>query len=122
MARRTISRLQKREEYDAAEEAGLLDEEEVDEESSSEEEGSGDDDKPAKAKKKPAKRKSRAKEPVEVRLKLFWGVFNQSLKRVALYEFTQKKQAEQKAAELSGTGKSPHFVRKEKIPVGETET
>ena len=98
-------------------------EEEVDEEAS-EEEGSGDEEKPAKAKKKPAaKRKSRAKEPVEVRLKLFWGVFNQSLKRVALYEFTQKKQAEQKAVELSGaSGKSPHFVRKEKIPVGETET
>ena len=63
-------------------------------------------------KKKAAKRKSRAKEPVEVRMKLFWGVYNQSLKRVAKYDFMQKKAAEAKAAELSTGGKSPHFVQK----------
>lgn len=65
-----------------------------------------------KAKKKaPAKRKSRAKAAKEVRLKAFWGVFNQSLRRVALYEFNQKKEAEKKAKELSASGKSPHFVQ-----------
>jgi len=65
------------------------------------------------AKKPTAKRKSRAKKaPVEVQMKLFWGVFNQSLKRVALYEYSQKKQAEKKAEELSK--KSPHFVQKVK--------
>jgi len=115
MARKIINRKQLREEFEAAEEAGLVEDEELDEE---EEEGS-DEEKPAKVKKKPVKRKSRAKEPVEVRMKLFWGVYNQSLKRVALYEFTQKKQAEQKAAELSSSGKSPHFVQKVKEPVSE---
>jgi hypothetical protein len=77
-------------------------------------------EKTAKApKKKKAKRKSRAKEPVEVRRKLFWGVFNQSLKRVALYEFNQKKQAEKKAEALSSSGKSPHFVKKVKEVIEE---
>jgi hypothetical protein len=70
-------------------------------------------------KKKKAKRKSRAKEPVDVRLRLFWGVFNQSLKRVALYEFNQKKQAEKKAEALSASGKSPHFVKKVKEAIEE---
>jgi hypothetical protein len=61
--------------------------------------------------KPPAKKKSRAKVVKEVRLKAFWGVFNQSLKRVALYEYSQKKQAEKKAAELNASQKTPHFVQ-----------
>jgi hypothetical protein len=64
-----------------------------------------------KAKKKPTKRKSRAKVAAEVRLKAFWGVFNQSLKRIAVFEYAEKKKAEKKAKDLSGTGKSPHFVQ-----------
>jgi hypothetical protein len=63
------------------------------------------------AKKEPAKRKSRAKSAKIVRLKAFWGVFNQSLKRIALYEFSEKKEAEKKAKELSASGKSPHFIQ-----------
>lgn len=89
MARKVVSRKEKRAEVEAAEKAA-----------------------PAKKKaaKKPA-RKSRAKAAAEVRLKAFWGVFNQSLKRVALYEFSQKKEAEKKAQELTAKGKSPHFVQ-----------
>ena len=64
-----------------------------------------------KAKKKATKRKSRAKAAAEVRLKAFWGVFNQSLKRVALYEYSQKKEAMKKAEELTAKGKSQHFVQ-----------
>jgi hypothetical protein len=74
--------------------------------------------KPA-AKKEPAKRKSRAKSAKVVRLKAFWGVFNQSLKRIALYEFNEKKEAEKKAKELSASGKSPHFVQPVKEEVTE---
>jgi hypothetical protein len=66
---------------------------------------------PKTAKKEPAKRKSRAKSAKEVRLKAFWGVFNQSLKRVALYEFSERKEADKKAKELTASGKSPHFVQ-----------
>lgn len=63
------------------------------------------------AKKKVAKRKSRSKTAKEVRLKAFWGVFNQSLKRVALFEYSQRKQAEKKAGELSTSQKTPHFIQ-----------
>jgi hypothetical protein len=63
------------------------------------------------AKKAPAKRKSRAKTAKEVRLKAFWGVYNQSMKRVALFDYSERKQADKKAAELSTSQKTPHFVQ-----------
>ena len=74
------------------------------------------DDKTAKAKKKKkkkAKRKTRASAE-EARLRVFWGVFNHAMKRVALYEFNQRKAAEKRAKELSPEGKPPHFVQKVK--------
>jgi hypothetical protein len=73
----------------------------------------------APAKKAPAKRKSRARSAKEVRLKAFWGVFNQSLKRVALFEHNEKKEADKKARELTAAGKSPHFVQPVKEVVKE---
>ena len=60
------------------------------------------------------KRKSRSKTPEVIRKKAFWGVFNQSGKRVASYEFSQKKSAENKAAELSANGKPLHYITKYK--------
>jgi len=64
----------------------------------------------APVEKKP-KRKSRAKAAKEVRLKAFWGVFNQSLRRIALFEYSQRPQADKKAQELTESQKSPHFVQ-----------
>jgi len=64
-----------------------------------------------KAAKKKAKRKSRAKVVKEVRLKAFWGVFNQSLKRIATFEYDERKQADKKAEELTASAKTPHFVQ-----------
>lgn len=90
MARKVVSRKEKRAEAEAAEKM--------------------DAEKGTK-KKAPTKRKSRAKATKEVRLKAFWGVFNQSLKRIALYDYSQKKEAQAKAEELSASGKSPHFVQ-----------
>ena len=66
----------------------------------------------AKAKKKAGKRKS--KSAADVRLRLYWGVFSQNLKRVAVYEFDQKEDADKRAVELSKGGKAPHFVQKVK--------
>jgi hypothetical protein len=64
------------------------------------------------ATKKPAvKRKSRAKVAKEVRLKAFWGVFNQSLRRISLFEYNQRPEADKKAAELTESQKTPHFVQ-----------
>ena len=94
MARKTVSHKELRREVEAAERAEA--------------------DKPKTAKKKAAgetKRKSRAKTPKEVRLKAFWGVFNQSMKRVAVFEYNQRKQADQKATELTTNQKTPHFVQ-----------
>jgi hypothetical protein len=67
--------------------------------------------KPAAEKKPPAKRKSRAKAAKEVRLKAFWGVFNQSLRRITVFEYSQRHEADKKAADLSESQKSPHFVQ-----------
>ena len=72
------------------------------------------------AKKKPAKRKTRrSKEPVEIRLKAMWGIFNQSVKEVATFEYFDKKAAEKKKETLSKSGKSPHFIRLIKMPIEE---
>lgn len=126
MARKIVNRLELRRESDAAE---RLEDEELDtEEEGEEEEEEGDEDgegkpkkkaKPkAKAKKEPAKRKSRAAAK-EVRLKAYWGVFNQSMKRVALFEHSERKQAEKKAEELSASQKSPHWVQSVKEAISE---
>ena len=67
--------------------------------------------KAAAPKKTPVKRKSRAKAAKEVRLKAFWGVFNQSMRRISVFEYSQEKEARKKAEELSESQKSPHFVQ-----------
>jgi hypothetical protein len=91
MARKILNRKELREENDAAERDGA--------------------EPKAAVKKAPAKRKSRAKVVKEVRLKAFWGVFNQSLRRIALFEYSQRAEADKKAADLSESQKSPHFVQ-----------
>jgi hypothetical protein len=103
MARKTVSIREKRAEAEAAAKKGK----------------SATAKKAAAPKKEPAKRKSRAKSAKEVRLKAFWGVFNQSLKRVALFEHQDKKLADKKAKELTASGKSPHFVQPVKEAVQE---
>ncbi len=77
-------------------------------------EESGDEAEGAVKKKVKKKRKSRKKAPEDIRRKVYWGVFNHAMKRVALYEFNQRKAAEKRAKELSPEGKPPHFVQKVK--------
>jgi hypothetical protein len=69
------------------------------------------EEKEAPAKKPPARRKPRAKAAKEVRLKAFWGVFSQSLTPVAHFEYSQRKEADQKATEMTESKKTPHFVQ-----------
>ena len=74
------------------------------------------------AKKKAAKKTTRRrtkKAPEAIRLKAFWGVFNQSLKRVALFEYSQRRQADKKATELTTKSKQPHFVQQVKEAIEE---
>ena len=106
MARKVVNRKELRAEAEAAEALGAA--------------AGGEEGKKAKKEKKaPAKRKSRSKSAEPERRKLFWGVFNQSAKRIALFDFSQRKAAEAKAAELTSGGKNPHFVMKVKEAITE---
>jgi hypothetical protein len=91
MARKILNRKELRNENDTAERSGATPKVAV--------------------KKAPVKRKSRAKVAKEVRLKAFWGVFNQSLRRISLFEYAQRQEANKKAAELTESQKTPHFVQ-----------
>jgi len=73
------------------------------------------------AEKKAPKKKTRRKKKTaeEIRLRATWGVFSQTLKQVASFEYHQKKQALDKCAALSKAGKPPHFVRVVKEPIEE---
>ena len=95
MARKTVSRMEKRLEAEAAEAT----------------------EEAPKKKKKKAKRKKKA--AADVRMKLFWGVFSPSMKRVALFDFNQKKQAQKRCDELTAKGKGDHFIQKVKDKVEE---
>ncbi|HEY4234046.1 MAG TPA: hypothetical protein VGM76_11505 [Lacipirellulaceae bacterium] len=104
MARKVVSRKAKRAEVDAAERSEKVEKKVKGEKA---------------PKKEPVKRKSRAKTAKVIRLKAFWGVFNQTLKRVALFDYPDRKKAEKMAAELTAGGKSPHFVQLVKDVVAE---
>ncbi len=97
MARKVANRLELRQQSEAAERK----------EAEKEDEG----EEAVETEKKPARRKSRVKTVKEVRLKAFWGVFNQSLRRVARFEYSQRKEADTKAKDLTESSKSPHFVQ-----------
>lgn len=99
MARKVLNRKELRRAGEAAESAGVAAE--------------------GAEKKAAPKRKPRSKTPKEIRLKAFWGVYNQSMKRVAMYEYSERKQADKKAQELTVSQKSPHFVQSVKEPVTE---
>ncbi len=92
MARRLLNRIELREENAAAERRAPEGGEKV-------------------AKKAPVKKKTRTKVPKEVRLKAFWGVFNQSMRRIARFEYSERKQADEKAADMTNSQKTPHFVQ-----------
>ncbi|MEM9825260.1 MAG: hypothetical protein AAF958_01665 [Planctomycetota bacterium] len=96
MAKRTINRLDKAAEVEAADKVAA--------------------EKKATKKKATKKKATKRKTKVaaDVRLKLYWGVFSQNSKRVAVFEHDQKKEALARAEELSKGGKSPHFVQKVK--------
>jgi hypothetical protein len=95
MARKILNRKELREEADAAERIV----------------GPEEGTTKTKEKKAPAKRKSRAKVAKEVRLKAFWGVFNQTMRRISLFEYSQRAEADKKAAEMTESQKTPHFVQ-----------
>jgi hypothetical protein len=105
MARKIVNRKELRAEHDAAEALAK---------SGDAPAAEGKKTKAKGEKKAPVKRKSRSKTAEPERRRLFWGVFNQSAKRVALFDFSQRKAAEAKASDLTSAGKNQHFVMKVK--------
>jgi len=58
-------------------------------------------------KKAAAKKPARKKTVKEARMKAYWGVFSPAMKRLAMFEYADKKAAEKKAGELGAT----HFIQ-----------
>lgn len=63
----------------------------------------------------PAKPRRRVK--IETRTRIYWAVFNQDCKRVAVFEFDQKVEAEKRAAKLLASSGEHHFIQKIKANV-----
>ncbi|HMC89535.1 MAG TPA: hypothetical protein VKI17_08300, partial [Gemmataceae bacterium] len=88
-----------------------------------------DEEAPPKKKKKPvakekepkpkAKPKSRSRSAKVVRMKVVWGVFNNSNQRVAVYDYPKRKEAQDHATKLTADKKSTHFVQPVKEPIEE---
>jgi hypothetical protein len=86
--------------------------------------GTGDVQAEAPAPKKEPKAKTTkprksAKSKAPVRMRVRWAVVNDSLKQVAIFDYPQRTEAEQKAADLIEKGKGHHFVRGVKEPMPE---
>lgn len=149
MGRRILNRKDLRADFDAAErkkqEEDELEEEEGDEDEDEDEDEEGEDaeDKESdsegetededdelkiltKPKKKaapkapkPAKSKPRSRSAKTVRMKVVWGVFNNSNVRVAVYDYPKRKEADDHAARLTNDKKQTHFVQPVKEPFEE---
>jgi len=149
MARRILNRKEMRADFDAAERRKDEDEEEGDEEeeqededeeeegeSEGEEEEGAEDEEPGedeeeadeerpKKKKKAApkvakpKAKPRSRAAKVVRMRVVWGVFNNSHQMVASYDYPKKADAEAHAAKLMADKRQTHFVQPVKEPMAE---
>ena len=135
MARRILNRKDLRADFEAAErrkaEGGEVDEEEeLDEEEDEEEvdeeggeasdEDEAEEEAPKKRKPAPAaKPKPRSRTAKVTRMKVVWGVFNNSNQRVAAYPYPKRKDADEHAARLTADKKSTHFVQPVKEPIDE---
>ncbi len=113
MARKVVNRKELRAQNDAAEARGktaaVKKEKPVKEKK----------EKPVKEKKVAAKKTVRKKVAKESRMKAYWGVFNQSMKRLVMFEYADKKAAEKKASELTASSRATHFIQLVKEAIAE---
>ena len=105
MARKVVNRKELRAQNDAAEARGKT--------------AAVKKEKPVKEKKVAAKKTVRKKVAKESRMKAYWGVFNQSMKRLVMFEYADKKAAEKKASELTASSRATHFIQLVKEPISE---
>lgn len=113
MARKTVNRKALRAEVEAAEAQGKT---------AKKTKAGGEKKKAAekapkvpKEKKPAAKKTTRKKAAKETRMKAYWGVFNQAMKKLVTFEYADKRAAEKKATELGPN----HFVQLLKEPISE---
>ena len=113
MARKVVNRKELRAQNDAAEARGktaaVKKEKPVKEKK----------EKPVKEKKVAAKKTVRKKVAKESRMKAYWGVFNQSMTRLVMFEYADKKAAEKKASELTASSRATHFIQLVKEAIAE---
>jgi flagellar hook-length control protein FliK len=78
----------------------------------------------AKSAKKPAKKKSTKKTKaaqVPDRLRMVWGVFDNSNQQIAAFPYAQRAEAEKKVQDMAGKGKGPYFIQPVKEAILEEE-
>jgi hypothetical protein len=136
MAKRILNRKELRSDYDAAErrkdedeevdEAEDENDEDEEEEASGVEEGAAEEEeepeeKPKKKKAAPKTTKPKAKprsRAVKItRMRVVWGVFNNSNQCVATFEYPKRKDADAHAVKLTADKKNTHFVQPVKEPI-----
>ncbi|MFM8952493.1 MAG: hypothetical protein ACKOOF_05435 [Planctomycetaceae bacterium] len=108
MARKVVNRKELRAQADAAEARGKTAKKEKPVKEKKEKK-----EKVAKEKKVAAKKPARKKVVKETRMKAYWGVFNQAMKKLVTFEYADKRAAEKKAADLGPN----HFVQLIKEPI-----
>ena len=114
MARKVVNRKELRAQADAAEARGKT------KSAAKEKAPKAAKEKKAKEPKKAAEKKpARKKVAKEARMKAYWGVFNSGMKRLALFEYADKKAAEKKVQELIGSSRAHHFVQLVKEAISE---
>lgn len=139
MARRILNRKDLRADYEAAERRKQEedeDEEETEDEESDESddevegEADGEDDEGEEEEEAPKKKKKaapkeskprRSRTAKVVRMKVIWGVFNNSNQCVAKFDYPKRKEADEHAAKLAAakTPPQPFFVQPVKEPIEE---
>ena len=73
-------------------------------------EGGADDEAPPLAK-KPAKARKPRKPKAAPRMRARWGVFDSSMRQVAIFDYNQRAAADEKAAELAAKKNSVFFLQ-----------
>ncbi|HEV3259652.1 MAG TPA: hypothetical protein VG013_22485 [Gemmataceae bacterium] len=138
MARRILNRKDLRADFDAAERrkpgGEELDEnqdeaeDDLDSDEKAETDAEAGDRENGDAEERPAKKKAapratrtkpRSRAPKVARMKVVWGVFNNSNQRVATFDYPKRQDADELANKLSADKKAAHFVQPIKEPFEE---
>jgi hypothetical protein len=91
----------------------------ADTEDGADDEGPRPAKKPAKAKAPAAKARKPRKPKAAPRMRARWGVFDASMKQVAIFDYNQRAAADQKAAELAAKKNGTFFLQLVKEPMPE---